>query len=315
MEKFEWMYYKYILYGYRYLYKNIFKKNVTPLKYSGKRLFSAQEGNDYLFSLVKSNEPFMVGRLGSTELRVVADYMATEINLFKEIRKDSVDLLTNWSGFFPNDTSLAFQFGELMRDSTKELDMIGVWFNSMEDYVIKKFATETTLTHLRGLEPWYSKNPWTHALKGKKVLVIHPFEDTIVKQYSKREKIFQHKATLPEFTLITLKAVQTVAGQKDERFETWFDALDYMYTEAMKKEFDIAILGCGAYGFPLAAKMKAAGKQAIHLGGATQLLFGIKGKRWDNHPVISTLYNKHWVRPLESEKPKNANIVEGACYW
>ena len=53
-----------------------------------------------------------------------------------------------------------------------------------------------------------------------------------------------------------------------------------MYTEAVKIDFDTAIIGCGAYGFPLAAKLKAAGKQAFHMGGATQLLFGIKGSRW-----------------------------------
>jgi len=127
--------------------------------------------------------------------------------------------------------------------------------------------------------------------------------------------LFNNNDILPEFTLLTLKAVQTVAGQRDERFETWFDALEFMFNEAMKKDFDIAILGCGAYGFPLAAKLKLAGKQAIHLGGATQLLFGIEGNRWDDHPVISKLYNEYWVRPIESEKPKNANSVEGACYW
>lgn len=33
------------------------------------------------------------------------------------------------------------------------------------------------------------------------------------------------------------------------------------------------------YGFPLAAHVKHKGKQAIHLGGTLQLLFGIKGNR------------------------------------
>ena len=45
----------------------------------------------------------------------------------------------------------------------------------------------------------------------------------------------------------------------------------------MKFDFDVALIGCGAYGFPLAAKLKTAGKQAIHLGGVLQALFGIKG--------------------------------------
>lgn len=68
--------------------------------------------------------------------------------------------------------------------------------------------------------------------------------------------------------------MQTIADSRDERFSDWFEALEHMYSEAMKEDFDVAIIGCGAYGFPLAAKIKKAGKIGIHLGGAAQLLFG-----------------------------------------
>ena len=132
---------------------------------------------------------------------------------------------------------------------------------------------------MRYLEPWFADDPWTQALAGKKVLVIHPFDELIQEQYAKREQLFPQKNILPEFKLITLKAVLTIAGSKDERFDTWFDALDYMCSEADKIDFDVAIIGCGAYGYPLAAHIKRSGKIAIHLGGVTQALFGIKGKR------------------------------------
>jgi threonine dehydrogenase-like Zn-dependent dehydrogenase len=39
-----------------------------------------------------------------------------------------------------------------------------------------------------------------------------------------------------------------------------------MIDEIGKIDFDVAILGCGAYGLPLAAAIKGMGKQAIHLG-------------------------------------------------
>ena len=41
-------------------------------------------------------------------------------------------------------------------------------------------------------------------------------------------------------------------------------------------EFDIAIIGCGAYGMPLSLFVKDLGKKAIHLGGNVQYLFGIR---------------------------------------
>ena len=43
---------------------------------------------------------------------------------------------------------------------------------------------------LEFLEPYFSKNPWSKQLKIK-VLVIHPFTETIKKQYEQnRAKIF-----------------------------------------------------------------------------------------------------------------------------
>lgn len=86
-----------------------------------------------------------------------------------------------------------------------------------------------------------------------------------------------------------------------------------MYQEVLKINFEIAIICCGVYGFPLAAKIKDAGRQAIHLGEVTQLLFGIRGKRWDEYLIISKFYNEYWVCPDSSEIPLGAKKVEEGC--
>jgi hypothetical protein len=51
------------------------------------------------------------------------------------------------------------------------------------------------------------------------------------------------------------------------------------------------------------------------MAGATQILFGIKGKRWDTHSEIAKLYNEQWVRADELERPFNYLEVEGGSYW
>ena len=38
-----------------------------------------------------------------------------------------------------------------------------------------------------------------------------------------------------------------------------------MKSEIDKKDFDIALLGCGAYGVPLAAHIKQNGKEAVYV--------------------------------------------------
>jgi len=155
-------------------------------------------------------------------------------------------------------------------------------------------------------------HPWTNALEGKRILVISPYSKTIKKQYKKRAKLFSNKNILPKFHLITLTSVNSVGGETNG-FKTWFEALSHMEKEISKIEFDIAILGCGAYGFPLAAYIKRKGKKAVHLGGSTQLLFGIFGKRWETSHF--SLINKYWVRPAEDERPKNYKSIEDGCYW
>jgi hypothetical protein len=61
--------------------------------------------------------------------------------------------------------------------------------------------------------------------------------------------------------------------------------------------------------------VKEQGKKAITTCGSTQILFGIKGKRWDDRGYENTLYNEYWVRPLPEKIPEQATKVEGGCYW
>jgi len=162
-------------------------------------------------------------------------------------------------------------------------------------------------------QPYLHSNPWTKSLEGKKVLVIHPFASTIESQYKNhRELIFENKDILPEFELITFKAVQSMAGTKTE-FDTWFDAYHWMCDQIKDIDFEVAIIGCGAYGLPLAAYVKSLGKKAIHLAGATQILFGIKGNRWDSIPFFQGLYNDSWVRCSPQDVPTSPAKYQ--AYW
>ena len=161
-------------------------------------------------------------------------------------------------------------------------------------------------------------------MKGKKVLVVHPFSESIECQYKKREKLFDNPDVLPEFgSLTVIKAVQSMGGEC-KGFRDWFEALHHMEEKIDKVDYDVVLIGCGAYGLPLAAHCKRQGKKVIHLGGVLQLLFGIRGNRWERDtygkgwPGIDyskLLSNPYWVRPLEMEVTKNAKKVEEGCYW
>lgn len=291
-------------------------------------LTTPQEANTLIGDLLISGKPFLVARFGSVELGPVRHFrkMQTLSNLEKLA---DYGITGDWSfswpsrtlrslernaGFFPADTYNVERFAATMIDAMTSVDLLGSWVRG-EGYFDDEMAS-AAICDLPDIEPYYHQNPWSQHLRGKSVLVIHPFSSSIAKQYGmRRAHLFQDPLMLPEFHLSTLTAIQSIAGNRPVGHEDWFSALDSMYSDAMSYDAEVVILGCGAYGFPLAAMLKRAGKQVIHLGGCTQILFGIKGGRWDRHPVISRLYNDYWVRPSAEERPVGAEKVEGACYW
>lgn len=289
-------------------------------------MFSNKEySNQLIYEELVADKPSMIARFGSTEMMCLVNYIGvkkdnrnfsdfvTRKSLLWWWEQSTVQQMQKWSGFFPAEVSKIEQFCDLMLKDIEQVDILGSWLN--QEVYFEPGLTNAKKVVLEDLEPFFAKKPWTKALEGKKVLVIHPFAETIKTQYQNRTLLFDNNL-LPEFELKTIKAVQSVAGEKTQ-FEDWFKALEYMQSEIDATDFDIAIIGCGAYGFPLAAHVKRSGKKAVHLAGATQLLFGIKGKRWEQYIVwpYTNLFNEFWVRPSDQERPKNANSVEGACYW
>ena len=239
----------------------------------------------------------MIARFGSVELQSIVDYLypATLKNILPFVKgkipswgyaPSTIRTMRINAGFFPPTESMLNQFGQLIVDSMKEVDLLGSW--RLEEEMVMKYMPNVRRVPLPDLEPYYFDNPWAIALEGKRVLVIHPFEDTIRKQHTRLDKLFADKQMAPNYELLTIKAVQSIAGNKPDRFDDWFEALDWMKCEIDKLDFDIAIIGCGAYGFPLAAYIKQSGKKAIHLGGAVQNLFGIRSNAADNNPKIKT---------------------------
>jgi len=278
--------------------------------------YTGQQASDIIKNELLSEKPSMIARIGSTELLAMSNFINSKNPIKKTIqyfeRGVIINKMSTLSGFYPSNEKNIIKFLEEMINDMKEVDVLGSW--RKEEKLFAKELNSAIKIRLQDLEPYYHVSPWSEVLRNKRVLVIHPFEDSIKSQYSKRELLFENPSILPEFRLITIKAVQSIANNKPE-FENWFIALEYMKTQMDNVDFDIALIGCGAYGFPLAAHVKRKGKKAVLLGGALQILFGIKGKRWEEHPQISRLMNEHWTRPLKNEVPNNSVKIDGGSYW
>jgi hypothetical protein len=279
------------------------------------------EGNVKIKELLLSGNPAMITRYGNTELDTIDRFLLQPVYFGK---KKQAEVLCISSGFFPNDKKLIPRFVDLYAASARHIDILACWNSfhgwTAEEKLIKNWSSNATLINLASLEAWWYLDPWSECLRNKKVLVIHPFEKSIRYQYeNNREKLFLNPKVLPLFqSLQIIRPPQGVGMSSTDGYDTWFDAYDALCKKIEAADFDIAIIGAGAYGLPLAAFVKTQGKQAVHMGGTTQQLFGIKGKRWEspNNSYQHRLYNSCWKRPYPEEMPKNPYCDMGtAPYW
>lgn len=277
-----------------------------------------------------SPEPCMLSRFGAVEIGCVVNYLGIyhqKRKIIKYIKgeafpwwweEETMYPMRNNAGFFSATPELLKRFSEMMIEDMPLIDILASW-RFEEEYFSKELQNAYKID-FEPYNPFWSDVPWTAALENKKVLVVHPFAETIQKQYLRKELIHKDPRVLPTFDLQTIKAIQTIGNQGDGRFETWFDALEFMKSEIDKRDYDVCLLGCGAYGMPLAAHVKRSGKKAVHLGDSLQLLFGIRGARWENSNYNATynyskLMNEFWVKPSATETPSKAQQVEEGCYW
>lgn len=289
-----------------------------------------QEANDYILSrILESSSGLMISKFGTVELATILCLLRNQrgITLSERIRglmgeiktnpTKAINVLCKNAGFFPNDLELAYKYLDLVLKDAKEIDILGSYLK--EEIELQDILSNAVRVNLDGYyAPFLWNNPWTQYLGGKRVLVVHPFVDSIKTQYERRDKLFQEPRVLPSFAeLYLVKAVQSIAGNGEKTgFADWFEALESMKNEMDKYNYDVALIGCGAYGMNLAAHAKRNGKIAIHLAGWTQMLFGIYGHRWlKEKNKYSAFINEYWIRPGENEKPQNADIIENGCYW
>jgi len=318
---------QFIIKSLRFSYRKIFGVK-QPESFHG--ISDPQTASDLIYHHLTSDKPCMVARFGSTELMTMVNYLGVHTkgrkSVLKYIQGKDPDWWWNekcllqmchWSGFFPPTIEKVEQFCEMMINDIPLVDILGSWL--LDEQYFHKELNNVQRVELELLNPYFAGQPWTMALENKKILVVHPYTQSIESQYKKRELLFENRNILPVFDLKTIRAVQSLGGHS-QGFADWFEALEHMKSEMDHTDYDICLLGCGAYGFPLAAHAKRKGKKAVHIGGSLQLLFGIRGARWENpayneHYNYSALINEHWVRPSENERSKNASQVENACYW
>jgi hypothetical protein len=150
-------------------------------------------------------------------------------------------------------------------------------------------------------------------MNGKKILVISSFAGLIKDQYNSGNvyKIYDHFPKVQSVETVKFPYCFFNNGPHNNYFET----LDAVFEEIKNIDFDIALLGCGAYGHMLCnlidGELK---KDAVYVGGNIQTIFGILNEREKN--VNNPEINEYWITDIPEEyKPPNYKMIENGCYW
>jgi len=259
--------------------------------------------------IFEAGDAAAVAKIGFSELKAIDSYMQkTSLS-----EGDLHDIFVVAGVFPPTDNSLS-RFCEVYLESMPNIDVYARWLDEREKNLILSVSPESSAVNLRDLEPYYWDSPWTKHLKDRNVLVVSPFASSIESQYKNRKGLWSDRDLLPDFNLETIRCPLSWYISPNG-LETWEDGLEDLKDKMNSKVFDACLIGAGAWSLPLTAYAKSLGATSIHLGGSLQILFGIKGGRWDEHDVISKFYNESWTRPSEGESPTGRFSVENGCYW
>jgi hypothetical protein len=281
-------------------------------------------------------------RLGMTEMSILfLTFVSKRYNLEPHIKNQisqTLISLINWlystSGYYDKDvkgnnfdfditsfTPNFFEFVNHLEESVGNCFMTQAFihegfimdlFNIFKNDFINKLKI-TNFKLLNGTEFQDRIDNIFSLMKNKKVLVISSFDGLIQKQYEcgNLKKIYNNFPNL--ISLETLKFPYCFLNNGPH--QNYFETLNIIFEEIKKKEFDIVILGCGAYGHMLSHKIdKDLKKDAIYVGGSIQTLFGIISSREKNHGKIK--YNENWITEIPIEyRPDNYKFIENGCYW
>ena len=233
-------------------------------KVCGYPIHTMGDVNRLLSEELLSEKPFSVLRPGNGEFALVAEW--EEHILFGTDRYKNQSMAED----LKNDVDAIRRFSEGMKRDFSECDFFAVFSNAFwEQYLIETYSQPKDIffmTQLYCMEPSIT---WLQALKGKKVLFISPFTETMESQYRIIDKVWGGYDVLPQLRPVFLKSVW-ITNSEDDDFETWFEGLEYLKTEMQKLDFDVLLAGCGSFSTFLVAEAKRMGKQAIQYGGALQ---------------------------------------------
>ena len=292
--------------------------------------------HDYIQQRLLEHRPFLVPRIAGIENNV-AVFAATVSSpnhpLYSAIQR-LVPAMKNNAGIYIPSWSSIVEYSQRYLGAFTNCDLYFGW--DVQGNYLGHIAQshESLKQHLRNqsggskrmiwslcldIFHYIYNQPWTWALKGKRILVVSAFEESILEKIPKRHLLWGDSGIdlFPDCTFVTIKPPMT---QADEPSLVFTEELAAFYTrlDGLRDTYDVALVSAGGYGNIICNYIYTQhGKSSVYVGGVLQMYFGILGGRWlkERPDVLRLFLNEHWSRPKINERPQGCDKVEGSCYW
>lgn len=283
------------------------------------------------YQIKTTNGGFGAGKIGTTEFNALKHYFQRSSGNKQPYPVWITTQMSRnagfWNGIDVTMDEALDDWAQQMLKALKTLDAVVTW-NPQEPKheleVLAFYAPQAQQIPLRALEPYYTDTKYSKQMNEGKIAVVSPFADSIQKQWQHKSQLFPEPIFNEDQEIVPIQTHYGPFMTVFDTTKTWSKdileqgpnaAIQHLTERVVKSGARYAFVGVGALSIPLVAALKGKGIIAIHTGGATQIMFGVKGFRWQFHDVISKFFNEHWISPVAEEVPSGALAVEGGCYW
>ena len=309
------------------LYPTIQNDTRTDKDITFNLIIENQRLRNYLENKLKTHEPFIIPRIAGVENKLAhlgIMILQTNQTLQNDLLEKFLFVMKNNAGIKITNPQSIVNYASMYLQAFHECEMYFDWepwgnvaqsiFDSLLFIHINFNKTRVSALALDVFHNIHS-NPWTTSLRGKRLLIISPFVDSMREKLDNRDKIYGVEL-FPECEFVFLKPPQTQANCESDEFNVELDKFVFKINE-IKSLFDVALVSCGGYGNLVCSKIYQMNKSAIYVGGVLQMYFGIYGSRWERErkEIMSLYKNEYWTRPKEVERPDGFQNVENSCYW
>lgn len=282
---------------------------------------------------IQCQTKFLISRIGGNELDL---YLQSKLMTPKQlINHPIVIAMKKYTGYYDKNNEIdnlikycdlfkkCYDCSNIIMINTAKLSSFLQFFKVGHPYYVKnnKFEEQSQsniddllenkiiFNYHAVVESFIYFDQWFPLLDNKKILIISTFDDEIKQQLSIKDQLFakQHLRKYPNFAKVSYVHTHLTLSDLEKPHNNWFETYQSYCKQIACADFDIALLFCGCYSYPIAQYIYSEiNKSAIIVGGVAQLFFGITGNRYET-PFFKQFMNNKWIHRKLNFSPDGTN--------